>query len=288
MELSKNCHSKWQFFATGTLRGRHVYLPPLCLRHTIATVQTSESVRSRDPFLLTSVTGVLRFVQSFHVDRETSGSSVKDIRLNRTHRSRSCDHVRPFSCHHLPHNNQEISIQNFCVWPFDTFTTDMETCHGKAHVSCLEAVSSDFQLLHLLKLCSDTIFFITEVINRVLVSNLPLDRIRSYRSSHEESCSSLRVSVQKTWTQYGRTCEWLPQVSLDVHAYVRSGSNRGHRSAGDFSGALHGPGCSQEWIIIVFFSSDSCFENLSIFLSWTFDQDRFLSAKLVRSPYAFL
>ena len=93
------------------------------------------------------------------------------------------------------------------TFAFDTFTVDMEECHGEAHNLCLEAVSSDFQLLHLHKLVSDTIFFVTDVINRVLMPNL------SFHRSHEESWSSLRVSVQKIWTQYIRAYEWLPQVS---------------------------------------------------------------------------
>ena len=53
----------------------------LCLRLTIAAVQASESVRSRDPFLLTSVTGELRSVQAFHVNRETSRSSVRHSKI---------------------------------------------------------------------------------------------------------------------------------------------------------------------------------------------------------------
>ena len=146
----------------------------------------------------------------------------------------------------------------------------------------------DFQLLHLHKLMPDTIFFVTGVINLVLVSNLPLDCSRSCRRSHEESWSSLRVPVPKTLTQYARACEWLPQVSSackhasGVGRTVDTGVQETSRERCKIRV------CSWKWVIIDFVSSDSCFVDVSICLSWVFDEDRFLPTKLIRSICVFL
>ena len=145
------------------------------------------------------------------------------------------------------------------TFEFDTFTVDMKTCHGEAHVSCLQTVSSDFQLLHLHKLLSDTIFFVTDVIKRLLV------------------CVQSVIALQSKLSEISWPGHNMEKLTSDAHKFPRLASTR------------------QEWVkswtlvsrrLLVrvllgvyhhcFFSSDSCFVDVLISLSWIFDEDRSL------------